>query len=108
MEEWTEPLIVWLTEYGMKVVAALAIFIIGRIVIGILTGMIRRILTKAGTDETLSKFVISLTRGLLICGVGGPRPTLWRPTNTSLRGVWTIWSKRRGNLLVWQTWIQIT
>jgi small conductance mechanosensitive channel len=66
MEEWTAPLIVWLTEYGMKVVAALAIFLIGRIVIGILAGMIRRILTKAGTDETLSKFVVSLTRGLLM------------------------------------------
>jgi len=56
----------WSALYGMKIIGAIAILVIGRIVIGIVVGIIRRVLKKASVDETLMKFVLSLTRILLL------------------------------------------
>jgi len=50
------------TIYGMKIIAALAILIIGRIIVGVLTGIVRRLMNKANVDDTLVKFVVSLTK----------------------------------------------
>jgi small conductance mechanosensitive channel len=47
---------------GLKIVAAIAILIIGRIVVGILTGVVRRILSRHRADDTLAKFLVSLTK----------------------------------------------
>ncbi len=66
MEGLLDKLIDWGTVYGLKVVGAIAIFIIGRFVIGIITGVVKRILIKSKTDETLSKFSISLTKTALL------------------------------------------
>lgn len=52
----------WATLYGLKIVGALAILIIGRIVIGILTKGIGRLMVKANMDETLVKFLKSVIR----------------------------------------------
>ena len=60
MEQWMEYIKDWLAMYGLKIVAAIAIFIIGRIVVGILAGVMRRILKKASTDETLARFAVGL------------------------------------------------
>ncbi len=62
MENVTEKLIEWGTLYGTKIIAAVAILIIGRLVVGILTGIIRRLMSRGKVDETLTKFVVSLTR----------------------------------------------
>jgi small conductance mechanosensitive channel len=49
-----------LTLYGLKVVAAIVIFVIGRWVAKILTGVIRKMMTKADVDQTLQKFVANM------------------------------------------------
>jgi len=55
------------TSYGIKIIGAIAIIVIGRIIVGILTKIVRRFMTKADVDETLTKFVVSLARiGLMV------------------------------------------
>jgi len=67
MEKWMDLITTWLASYGLKVVGALAILLIGRIVVGFIASMVNRVMRRAGTEETLTKFVVSLTRiGLLI------------------------------------------
>jgi small conductance mechanosensitive channel len=51
----------YLTVYGMKVVAALVILVVGRWVARGITNFIRKMMTKSKTDETLVKFVGSLS-----------------------------------------------
>lgn len=66
MEGITEKLLEWGTLYGPKVIGALAIFIIGRIVAGILTGVVRRLMLRSKVDAILVGFVTNLTKvGLL-------------------------------------------
>lgn len=50
-----------LTVYGIKVIAAIAIFIIGRWVAKAIANFIKKMMTKSDTDETLVKFVGSLS-----------------------------------------------
>ena len=50
-----------LTVYGMKVVAAIVILIVGRWVARGITNVIKKMMTKSKTDETLVKFVGSLS-----------------------------------------------
>jgi small conductance mechanosensitive channel len=71
MEEIMEAFLDKLTEYGslygLKIVGALAILIIGRIVVGLVTSLVRRLMRRAQVDDTLTRFVASLTRiGLLL------------------------------------------
>jgi small conductance mechanosensitive channel len=54
------------TAYGMRILGALAILIIGRILIGIIVGIVRRLLVKSKTDDTLVKFLASLTKIFLL------------------------------------------
>ena len=49
-----------LTLYGLKVVAAIVIFVVGRWVAKILAGVIRKMMTKADVDPTLQKFVTNM------------------------------------------------
>ena len=50
---------VWelVTIYGLKVLAAIAIFVVGRWVAKFLCSVIRRMMKKSGVDETILKFV---------------------------------------------------
>ncbi|RKX18855.1 MAG: mechanosensitive ion channel family protein [Candidatus Zixiibacteriota bacterium] len=66
MEGLLDKLIEWGTVYGLKVVGAIAFFIIGRFVIGIVTRIVKRIMAKSKTDETLTKFSVSLTKTALL------------------------------------------
>lgn len=50
-----------LTIYGLKVVAAVVIFVVGRWVAKAVTNFIKRMMTKSTTDPTLVKFVGSLS-----------------------------------------------
>ena len=50
-----------LTVYGIKVVAAIVIFIVGRWVARGIANFIKKMMTKSNTDETLVKFVGSLS-----------------------------------------------
>jgi len=47
---------------GLNILSAIVILILGRILVGILNGVIRRILIRNKTDETLAKFLLSLTK----------------------------------------------
>ncbi len=53
---------VWelLTLYGLKVLAAIVIFVVGRWVAKIMAGVIRKMMTKADVDPTLQKFVANM------------------------------------------------
>jgi len=67
MEGLLDKIIDWAAIYGWKIVGALAILIIGRIVVGIITGMVKKIMRKSNMDETLIKFLGSLTKtGLMV------------------------------------------
>ncbi len=49
-----------LTLYGLKVVAAIIIFVLGRWVAKVLASVIRKMMTKADVDQTLQKFVANI------------------------------------------------
>jgi len=49
-----------LAEYGLKIVGALVIFIVGRWVAGFLSGLAGKAMTRAKMDETLVRFVQNL------------------------------------------------
>lgn len=50
----------WLLQYGMNVVAAIAILVIGRIAAGIIKSIIHRMMLRSKVDETLASFVTNL------------------------------------------------
>lgn len=52
--------------YGLRIIGALVIVIIGRIVAGILTGVVERLLKKSNTDKTLTKFFTKATKISLV------------------------------------------
>ena len=58
-----------LTVYGLKVVAAIVIFVVGRWVARAVANFIKRIMTRAQTDNTLIKFVGSLSYVTLLAFV---------------------------------------
>jgi small conductance mechanosensitive channel len=48
------------TIYGLKVIAAIAIFVVGRWVAKAVAGMIRKMMRKAEVDQTLRRFVANM------------------------------------------------
>lgn len=54
------------TLYGLKVIGAILIFIIGRIIIGTLVKMVHKLLDKSNVDPILAKFLLSLTKIALL------------------------------------------
>ena len=66
MEKAMEWLWTYGAAYGLKIVGAILIFVIGRMVIGIVTRVLRRAFEKKATDTTLARFIISLTRIILL------------------------------------------
>jgi small conductance mechanosensitive channel len=61
MENVNEQLVQFATTYGLKIIGAVLILIIGRIVAGFLRKVVKKLLTKSGTDHTIISFVTSLT-----------------------------------------------
>ena len=59
----------YFTEYGMKVLAALLIFVIGRIVVGFLTSLIDRAMHRSGVDPTITSFLHNLIYSALFAFV---------------------------------------
>ncbi len=54
------------TEFGVKIVAAIAIFIIGRWIVSLLTRGMRRLMERADLEPTLVTFLSNITRILLL------------------------------------------
>lgn len=61
-----DQLITFGTNYGLKIVGAIIILIVGRIVAGIVRKVIRRILERAKTDPAVISFVASLVYILIL------------------------------------------
>ena len=66
MEELLVRLPDYLIEYGLKIIAAVAIFLIGRWVANLLSGLFERLLLRANVDETLAVFVRNLSYYLIL------------------------------------------
>ena len=69
--DWLDPALVKLTlvNWGFKVIAAVAIFVIGRWLAKLLVSWIRRILARANVEHTLSGFLCSIAYIALIAAV---------------------------------------
>ena len=61
MEDIVMKLQGWLAFYGLKIIAAIVILILGRIAAGLVRSLVKRILRKSKVDETLISFLGSLT-----------------------------------------------
>jgi small conductance mechanosensitive channel len=66
MENILETIKEFAALYGLKIIGAIAIFVIGRIVIGIIAGFIRRVMKRSNADPTLIGFVYSLVKYALL------------------------------------------
>jgi small conductance mechanosensitive channel len=60
METVLDQLIQFSTTYGLKIIGAILILIFGRIAAGLARRIVRRLLKKASTDETITSFVTRL------------------------------------------------
>ena len=66
IQEWVEKLIPMLADFGVKLLIAIAIFVIGRMIVRAICGGVRKALQRGETDPTLAKFVSSLVRAGLM------------------------------------------
>lgn len=66
MQILAEKLIEWLTLYGLKALAAIAIFVFGRWIAMLLRNFLRRMMQKSHLEETLISFVCSLCYNVMI------------------------------------------
>lgn len=66
MEAVMEKLTLFATEYGLKMIGAILILIIGRIIAGVLRKVARRLLRRAKTDESIVSFAGSMVYALVI------------------------------------------
>ncbi len=66
MENLIDVIKVYASTYGIKIIGAIAIVIVGRIVTGILVGITGRMMRRAQIDETLTKFMTRLTKIALL------------------------------------------
>ena len=57
VEEWLPQIQALGLEYGLLVVKALAILLIGRIIAGLLRNIADRVMTRGGMDDMLRKFL---------------------------------------------------
>jgi len=69
MEDWAQRGMELLSTFGVKLITALVILIIGRWVVGIVSGSIRRLMTKREADPALISFLGSLVRIMLMAFV---------------------------------------
>ncbi len=56
----------FIAGYGLKIIGAILIFVIGRIIIGILTKAVQKMMERSEVDATLTKFTVSLTKMALL------------------------------------------
>ena len=66
ISKYTDIVIQYASEYSIKIIAALAIFIIGRIVIRKLTAVAKHLMIKSKVDTTLVEFAESLIYFILL------------------------------------------
>ncbi|MBL3676867.1 MAG: mechanosensitive ion channel [Alphaproteobacteria bacterium] len=73
MEQILGALTTWATEYGLRVIGAIVLLVIGRMAAGVIKGVVRRGLEKASVDATLvpflSKGVYYLVQAVVVIAV---------------------------------------
>lgn len=62
LEQITQQVVDLLTQYGLKVLGAIAILILGRIAAGMVAGGVRKALGRANIDPSLTGFLVALVR----------------------------------------------
>ena len=65
-EEWLPAIQTFAVEYGLLALKALAIFIVGRIVAGLLRKVADRVMKRSGMDDMLRKFVRNIIYAILM------------------------------------------
>lgn len=66
IEKYLELIIQYGIEYGIKVLAAIAIFIIGKWVVNKISSFIGKLMERGDIDATLSAFIMSVVNILLM------------------------------------------
>ena len=66
MEDFIQQLPDLLIDYGLKIIAAVVIFLIGRWVAGLLSRLFERLLLRSDVDQTLASFVRNLSYYLIL------------------------------------------
>jgi small conductance mechanosensitive channel len=69
ISQLTETLMAYVTQYGLRIIVALLIFIFGRIIAKALANGTRKVLIRAKVDETLASFLKNITYYALIAAV---------------------------------------
>jgi small conductance mechanosensitive channel len=69
ISQLTDTIVAYVTQYGLRFIVALLIFIIGRIIAKALANGTRKVLVKAKVDETLASFLKNITYYALIAAV---------------------------------------
>jgi small conductance mechanosensitive channel len=69
MNQVMEQITAFVTQWGLKVVGALAVLLVGRIVAGMMRGAVRRALQRADVDATLRPFLSGLVYYLALAVV---------------------------------------
>lgn len=64
-----ESLIFYVTEYGLRIIVALVIFIIGRIIAKAVASGTKKVMLKASVDETLASFLKNIIYYILLAAV---------------------------------------
>ena len=94
-EQIVQEITAFVTQWGVKVVGAIAVLVIGRIIAGMLRGAVKRGLKKAGIDETLIPFLSGLVYYATVAVVLIAVLNLFGVETTSLRSA-RIVPRRKG------------
>ena len=60
VNHYSDVLLMYLSEYGMKLIAAILIFLVGKWAVNKLTLLIKTMMLKSKVDQTLVEFLESL------------------------------------------------
>ena len=69
MENITRQLTEFATSYGLKIIGAIIILIVGRIIAGIVRNLVRKVLAKRKVDETVGAFIGTLIYTIVMIAV---------------------------------------
>jgi len=64
--KYTDMAVMYASEYGLKIIAALVIFIVGKWVAKKLTAVIKKMMTKSSVDKTLVEFSESIIYSVIL------------------------------------------
>lgn len=69
MEDITRQLTEFATSYGLKIIGAIIILIVGRIIAGIARNVVRKVLGRRKVDETVTSFIGTLIYTIVLLAV---------------------------------------